>query len=103
MNINKKAMKQLESISGEKLTLRGLLHAIREGEEMSQVAFAEKLGVSRQYICDIEHGRRFVSPKAAYQYAKKLGYSKEQFVRFALQDSLDNDGLPYMIEIHKAA
>lgn len=96
-------MKQLEEISGEKLTLRSLLHAIREGEEISQSEFADILGVSRQYICDIEHGRRSISPKAAYQYAKLLGYSSEQFVRLSLQDQLDNYNIPYVVEIHEAA
>src|SRR3990167_2942960 len=58
------AMKFLEKLAG-KLTLPSLLTAIRQGEEMSQVEFAELLGVSRQYLCDIEHGRRTISPKAA--------------------------------------
>lgn len=107
MNINsgrsQKALKQLETISGESLTLGSLLRAIREGEEMSQVAFAKLLGISRQYICDIEHRRRFVSPRAAYQYAKLLEYSAEQFIRLALQDELDNGNVPYIVEVREAA
>ena len=98
-----KTARQLEAISGEVLTLGGLLRAIREGEALSQRAFAEQLGVSRQYICDIEHRRRFVSAKAAYQYAQLLGYSPEQFVRLALQDELNNANIPYEIDVHDAA
>ncbi len=58
-------LKFLESLSKKKLTLGNLLGAIRQGDEISPVEFALKLGVSRQYVCDIEHGRRFISPKAA--------------------------------------
>jgi transcriptional regulator with XRE-family HTH domain len=82
----------LEGLAG-KLTLGSLLLAIRQGEEMTQIEFAKLLGVSKQYLCDLEHGRRFVSPKAAAEYAKKLGYSSQQFVKLCLQDLVDRDGL----------
>ena len=103
LNGSQATLKQLEAISGEALTLSGLLRSIREGEELSQVAFAKQLGVSRQYICDIEHKRRFVSPKAAYEYAQVLGYSPEQFVRLALQDELDNFSIPFIVRVQDAA
>lgn len=104
MTIKRKtsAAKLLESIVG-KLTLANLVLSIRQGEEMSQVEFAKLLGVSRQYLCDLEHGRRFVSPKAAAKYAKKLGYSEQQFVRLCLQDLVDRDGLNLKIEVRNAA
>lgn len=92
------ATKFLEKLAGE-LTFVNLLVAIREGEEMSQVEFAKVLGVSRQYLCDIEHGRRFISPKAAASFAKKLGYSQQQFVRLCLQDLVNRDGLKLKIDV----
>jgi len=105
MTIKKKkssASKFLEKLAG-KLTLANLLLSIRQGEELSQIEFAKLLGVSRQYLCDIEHGRRFVGPKAAATYARKLHYSEEQFVRLCLQDLLDREGLNLKINIHDAA
>lgn len=96
------AMKFLENLGG-KLTLAGLLMAIRQGEEMSQVEFAKSLGISRQYLCDIEHGRRTVSPKAAAAFAKMLGYSPQQFVRLCLQDLVNRDGLKLKIDVRDAA
>ena len=97
------AAKYLESLAGGRLTLGNLLASIRQGEDLSLVEFAKKLSVSRQYLCDIEHGRRFVSPKAAAEYAKKLGYSKQQFVRLCLQDLVDRDGLHLTIDVREAA
>lgn len=96
------AMKFLENLAG-KLTLAGLLMAIRQGEEMSQVEFAKSLGISRQYLCDIEHGRRTVSPKAAAAFAKMLGYSPQQFVRLCLQDLVNRDGLKLKVDVRDAA
>lgn len=104
MAIRKKsdAKKFLEKLAGE-LTLANLLASIRQGEEMSQVQFAKLLGVSRQYLCDLEHGRRTVSPKAAAMFAKKLGYSPQQFVRLCLQDLVNREGLKLKIDVEDAA
>jgi len=96
------AMKFLEKLAGT-LTLPSLLIAIRQGEEMSQVEFAELLGVSRQYLCDIEHGRRTISPKTASLFAKKLRYSTKQFVRLCLQDLVNREGLRLKIDVQDAA
>lgn len=99
----KESLDFIESITGSKLTFANNLLAIRQGEEMTQIEFAKKLGVTRQYLCDIEHGRRFVSPKMAVEYAEILGYSKNQFVRLCLQDLLDRDGLGMIIDVQNAA
>ena len=93
----------ITALTGNKLTLGNLLLSIRQGEAMSQVNFAKKLGLSRQNLCDIEHHRRYVSPKMAAEYAEKLGYSKSQFVRLCLQDLLDRDHLCMTVEINQAA
>ncbi len=98
----KQSLAFLEKLSG-KLTLGSLLLAIREGEEMSQIEFAKSLGISKQYLCDLERGRRFASPRAAADYAKKLGYSPRQFVRLCLQDLVNRNGLDLIIGVRDAA
>ena len=90
----------LENMMSEKLTLGSFILAIRQGEELSQVEFAKVLGVSRQILCDIEHGRRIISPKKAAEYAALLGYSKKQFIRLCLQDLLFRSLLIYKIQPH---
>ncbi len=102
MTINKtsqKSIQLLENSSDEKLCLGRYLWAIREGEEMTQTAFGKLIGVSRQYICDLENGRRFVSPKAAAKFARTLGYSEEQFVRLCLQDLIEREGINAEIDV----
>ena len=61
------------------------------------------MGISRQYVCDLEHGRRGVSPGMAAKLAKKLKYSEEQFIRLSLQDELDRAGLPFEVDVARAA
>lgn len=101
--MTQKTLAKIEKITGGKLSLGKLIWAIRKGEELTQVEFAEQLGISKQHLCDIEHSRKAISPKLAAVYAIKLGYSEKQFVRLALQDQLDRAGLHFNVDIQKAA
>ena len=95
-------MKYLERIAGRPLTLGGLIESIRLGEEMSQTAFARKLGVSPSHLCDIENGRKVVSPERAARFARILGRSPKQFVRLSLQELVDAAGLKMRVNIAAA-
>ena len=96
------AVKYLEAMSGGPLTFARLLESIRLGEGMSQVSFAKKLHISKAHLCDIEKGRRFVSPERAAKFANILGYSKKRFIKLALQDQLCRAGLDYIVDIKAA-
>ncbi|MCB9029883.1 MAG: helix-turn-helix transcriptional regulator [Deltaproteobacteria bacterium] len=96
------SMSFLESLAGEEFSFAALLKSIRKGEGLSQVEFAELLGISRSHLCDIEKGRKAVSPARAAQFANVLEYSPEQFVRIVLQEQLDNAGLKIKVELRAA-
>src|SRR3990167_2695269 len=97
MGIN--AKQYLEKVCG-KLTLGSTIRSIRLCEEESQTAFAKKkLKVSTQYLCDLEHNRKIVSAKKAKKFAEILGYSPEQLIALAIQDSLNHDGMHMLVEI----
>jgi transcriptional regulator with XRE-family HTH domain len=96
------AMQFLESVTGSPLALGDLLAAIRLGEEMSQAEFARRLEISRSHLCDIEKGRKTVSPRRAARFAHVLGYSEAQFVRLALQGQVEEAGLPLMVQVAPA-
>ena len=95
------AMKFLEGLVGE-LTFGGLIEAMRQAEEMSQVEFAAKLGISKQHLCDIEKGRKFVSPERAAKFAKILGHSEQSFVALALQDIVNQGALKLKVNVEAA-
>ena len=95
------AMKFLEGLVG-KLTFGGLIEAMRQAEEMSQVEFAKKLGISKQHLCDIEKGRKFVSPERAAKFARILGHSERSFVALALQDIVNQGGLKLKVNVEAA-
>jgi transcriptional regulator with XRE-family HTH domain len=95
-----KTLQTLEKMLGYKPTFGTMLHAIREAEELSQVDFAKLLKIPPQKLCDLEKGRRFVSPKMAESFAKKLKYSPEYFVIRCLQDELDRNKIQMNLVIN---
>jgi DNA-binding transcriptional regulator YiaG len=95
------ARKYLERLVGP-LTLGKALRATREGEGMSQSAFAAHLGISRTYLRDIELGRKDVELARAAEFARTLGYSETQYVRLAIQDELTRAGLHMHVDIRAA-
>ena len=96
------AMKRLERISGGPLTLGRAMESIRKVQELSQDACARKLGVSKSHLCDVEKGRKTVSPERAAKWARALGYPESVLVRLAIQSELDAAGLKYKVEIAAA-
>lgn len=96
------AMKALEKVAGGPLTLARAIESIRKGNELSQIECAKKLGVSKSHLCDVEKGRKTVSPERAAKWAKVLGYPESVLVKLAIQAELDAAGLKYKVEIEAA-
>ena len=96
------AMRVLEILSGAPLTFGTALASIRRCEELTQELCATQLGVSKSHLCDIEKGRKSVSPERAARWARVLKYPESVFVRLAIQSELDAAGLKYRVEIEAA-
>lgn len=90
-------MQFLDGLAEEPLTLGSLLVTIRDCDGLSQAELARRLGVSKSHLCDIEKGRKTVSPERAARFAAELGYSEEQFVRLALQQQVELAGLKFHV------
>ncbi len=97
------AIKYLESLRGGPLSFGQLLHSIRICDEISQSQLADMVGMSRSNICDIEKNRRTVSLERAAEFAEVLGYSQNQFVATVIEDQLREAGMPFIVELKKAA
>jgi transcriptional regulator with XRE-family HTH domain len=95
-------MKDLEKRLG-KMTVGAFLRSWRMSEGMSQKAFAKKIGISVANLCDIEKGRKGVSPEKAESIAEVLGYSPSVLVKLAIQEQLSAKGLLYDVEVKPAA
>jgi transcriptional regulator with XRE-family HTH domain len=95
------AMEFFESLHGP-MTLGGMLWSIRMCDEVSQTEFAKMLGVSRSHLCDVEKGRKVVSPERAAAWAEILGYPDTVFVKLALQEQLDRAGVKMSVQVEAA-
>jgi transcriptional regulator with XRE-family HTH domain len=95
-------LKDLEKRLG-KLTVGELLHTWRVSEEMSLKDFGKRIGMSLANLCDIEKGRKGVSPEKAEQIAKAIGVPSALLVRLSIEESLAAAGLKYRVEIKPAA
>lgn len=75
------------------LTLGDFIRSHRMGEEMSQVEFAEFLGISKQRLCDLEKDRSPVSLRFCKDLAAKLDLPVEWLAKLVLQDMIDREGI----------
>lgn len=93
----------LESLRDGPMSFGQLLRSIRMCDELSQAELARLMNMSRSHICDIENNRRSISIERAAEFAKMLGYSEQQFVAAAIEDQLREAGIPFRVELRKAA
>jgi transcriptional regulator with XRE-family HTH domain len=91
-----------KEILGKPLSFGMAVESLRIRDGISQTAFAKKLRLSRQYLCDVEKGRRLVSPEQAARFAKAFGHSPEVLVRLALQDAVSSSGLKLKVNVEAA-
>lgn len=92
---------KLEKLYGP-MTFGLLLKAWRDGEELSQTAFAKKIGLSVQNLNDLEKGRRIPTPTRAARIAKKLGLPEMGLIQLCLRDSLAKEGFYYEVKLESA-
>lgn len=89
-------------ILGGPLSFGEAVEALRVRDKISQSAFARKVGISRQYLCDVEKGRRLVSPEQAARIAKAFGHPPNILVQLALQDAVRESGLKLKVTVEAA-
>lgn len=104
MTIKKKssATAFLDGLTGGPLTIGEILRSLRKSDELTQEQFASTLEISKQHLCDIEKGRKAVSPSRAAIFARRLGQSPTFFIQIALQEELDSAGVRIKIRVDAA-
>jgi transcriptional regulator with XRE-family HTH domain len=86
-----------------KMTFGKLIRSLRISDEISQIDLAKKLGVSKQFLNDVEHNRKDVGFDFAKKVASALGYSIEPFIELLIKQQLKRQRLNYIVEIKKAS
>lgn len=102
-NKKSEAMKFLDHVIGHKQTFGSMIKALRLSDESNLQEYADRLGISRQQLSDIEHGTRVISEEKAAAFASKLGHSGKSFIRQVIEDRLARQGLKFTVELDDAA
>jgi transcriptional regulator with XRE-family HTH domain len=103
MSIRKsESMKQMEKIIGGPLTLGRVISSLRKSDEISLMELANKVGISKTYLCDIEKGRKRVPLALAARFAEVMDHSISSFVQLALDEELKKTGLRLHVEVRAA-
>lgn len=80
-------------------TLGQLVRSLRECDDMPQVDLAERLGVSRQFLSDVEHDRKTVGVDFAKKLSKAMGYPVETFLQPLIDGQLKRAGIKVKVEL----
>lgn len=87
----------------DKMTFGGLIRSLRISDEISQVALAKKIKVSKQFLSDVEHNRKEVGFSFAKKISRALGYSIEPLIELLIRDQLRRQKLYYVVQLKKAS
>lgn len=87
----------------DSMTFGGLVHSLRMSDEITQVDLAKRVGVSKQFLSDVEHNRKDVGINFAKKIADALGYSIEPLIELLIRDQLRRQHLNYTVELKKAS
>lgn len=85
------------------MTFGLFIKAMREADDISQISYAKKLKISRANLCDIEKGRKIVSPERAARFAKILKVPEYVLIQLSLQDLLRAANLKYEVLLSEAS
>lgn len=85
------------------MTFGSLIRSLRLSDEISQVNLAKNIGVSKQFLSDVEHNRKDVGFEFAKKVSDALGYSIEPLIELLIRDQLRKQHLNYIVELKKAS
>ncbi|WP_151194404.1 helix-turn-helix transcriptional regulator [Cysteiniphilum sp. JM-1] len=101
MSISKNKLSAAQAISEitGHLYFGDMVKSLRMCENISQAEMARSIGISRQYLCNIESGERKADVELALKFAEYLKHPKEFFISRLLEDQLYTAGLDYTITL----
>lgn len=85
------------------MTFGGLVRSLRISDEITQVELANRVGVSKQFLSDVEHNRKDVGIAFVKKVSDALGYSIEPLIELLIRDQLRKQHLNYIVELKKAS
>lgn len=87
----------------DKTTLGNMIASLRQCDGISQKGLAEKTGVSKQFLSNVENNKKNVGIKFVKKIAKALDYPVEPFLELLIRDQIKKEGLNVEVKITAAS
>lgn len=102
---NTQSIDALEATQGiwEEMTFGSLVRSLRLSDEITQVELAKRVGVSKQFLSDVEHDRKDVGINFAKKVSDALGYAVEPLIELLIREQLKKQQLNYIVELKKVS
>ena len=75
------------------------IRSLRECDEITQVELANLIGVSRQFLSDVEKDRKVVGVEFAKKLSETMGYPIETFLQPLINAQLERAGINCYVEV----
>lgn len=89
--------------TGNEMTFGGLVRSLRVSDDITQIELANRVGVSKQFLSDVENNRKDVGIAFAKKVSDALGYSIEPLIELLIRDQLRRQHLNYVVELKHAS
>ncbi len=93
-----KARKFLEELRGHPLTFGKMIESLRLSDGLTQQELGKRMGVSRQFVNNVEKGKP-IRPALAAKFAVVMGYSIPMFITKAIEEELSREGIPLDVKL----
>lgn len=97
-----KKQKDFLDVVWDQATLGSMIASLRQCEEISQKDLAEAIGVSKQFLSNVENNRKSVGIKFVSKVAKSLDYPIEPFLELLVKDQIEKEGYKVNVSITSA-
>lgn len=87
----------------DNMTFGSLIYSLRISDGITQLELAKRIGVSKQFLSDVEHNRKEVGIAFAKKISEALGYSIEPLIELLIRDQLRRQDLDYIVELKHAS
>lgn len=96
---SKKKQKDYLDVVWDQVTLGSMIVSLRQCDGITQKDLAAKLGVSKQFLSNVENNRKSVGIKFVRKVAEALSYPVEPFLELLVRDQIAKEGLQVEVSI----
>lgn len=106
VEINGKIFNAVDDALGDieqEITLGRMMKSLRKCEDLTLSELAEKLGVNKQFLSAVEHGRKQVGIEFIKQFSRIVDTPANSLLEIYFRDMLRKHGLDLQVTVKKAS